>query len=54
MVYYQNSPNQNPPDKILYFRYLLIYFKFFGYYSFFFTINITPNPYPRLVSGSQF
>ena len=41
MVYYQN-----PPDKTLYFRYLLVYLKkilfIFHYY-----------PYPQLVNGSQ-
>ena len=52
MVYYQN-----PPDKILYFRYLLIYFVVFLNFLFifylFFIITITPNPYPRLENGSQ-
>ena len=48
---------QNPPDEILYFRYLLIFFNFsliffVNFYSFF-TITIIPNPYLQLVSGSQ-
>ena len=51
-IYYQN-----PPDKVLYFRYLLIYkknfFNFFVYFYLFFTIIITSNSYTRLVSGSQ-
>ena len=49
---------QNPPDKKLYFCYLFIYFRnFSSFFLFifylFFTITITPNPFPRLVSGSQ-
>ena len=48
MIYYQNPPNKK--------FYLFIYFRnvlnFFILYLFF-TINITPNRYPRLVSGSQ-
>ena len=57
MVYYQNPPAfKIHPIKFL-FCYLLDYFKIFVYFMFtsylFFTIAITPNPYPRLVSGSQ-
>ena len=52
MVYYQN-----PPDKSLYCRYLLIYFInfliFFVCFCLFFTITITPNTYPWLLSNSQ-
>ena len=48
MVYYQN-----PPDKSLYCRYLLIYFInfliFFVCFCLFFTITITPNPYLTLL-----
>ena len=48
---------QNPPDKILYFRYLLIILKMFWYFSvyflFIFHYHYYPLPYPRLVSGSQ-
>ena len=54
-VYYQNPPPfKNPPGKILYLRYLYINFKnFLNFFCLFFNITITPNPYPRLVSGSQ-
>ena len=45
---------QNPTDKILYFRYLLICFKnFLNFFCLFFTITITPNPYLRSVSCSR-
>ena len=49
---------QNPPDEILYFLYLLIYFKsifelFLFILNLFSTITIMPNLYRRLVSGSQ-
>ena len=44
---------QNPPNKILYFRYLIIYLKNIWFFLFIFYCHYYPNPYPRLVSGSR-
>ena len=48
---------QNPPDKILYFRYLLTYFisvlNFFCLFFIYFLLPLLPQPLPPRGSGSE-